>query len=190
MAQLDAVERLIGQLGAARFEPLRLNCRAKTLRAMGSPGRGAAAAAALGRGQPRRPRSLSAARRRLGALALTTDDPDERRRAVDEGERLLARGLGRPQPLQVLSRHDRRRPARGGIGTRPSGWPRRWTASPLPSRCLGRISMSPADGRSPPGVAGERRSDTLRSSLRALRTRPRGAGLLLALPSIERRFRA
>ena len=34
MAHLGEVERLVAQLGAARFEPLRLNCLAKTLRAM------------------------------------------------------------------------------------------------------------------------------------------------------------
>ncbi|MEZ5903573.1 MAG: adenylate/guanylate cyclase domain-containing protein [Geminicoccaceae bacterium] len=91
MAHLHEVERLIGLLGAARFEPLRLNCLAKTLRAMGR------AAEAL----PLLRRSVEASRATsltftgpssLGALALTTDDPDERHRAIAEGESLLQAG--------------------------------------------------------------------------------------------------
>ncbi len=86
--QLDAVARLIEQLGAARFEPLHLNCRAKTLRVMG---RRAEALTMLRRSvQASRATSLAfSGPSALGALALTTDDPYERREAVDEGERLL-----------------------------------------------------------------------------------------------------
>ena len=52
MAHLGEVERLVAQLGAAQFEPLRLNCLAKTLRAMDRRAEGTASAATLGRGEP------------------------------------------------------------------------------------------------------------------------------------------
>ena len=66
MAQLDAVERLIGQLGAARFEPLAPQLPRQDPACHGTPGRGAAAAAPLGRGQPR---DLARLQRSVGTWA-------------------------------------------------------------------------------------------------------------------------
>ena len=91
LAHLDEAQRLIAQLGAARFEPLRLNCLAKTLRAMGR--RDEALPLLRQSVEASRETSLTfSGPSALGALALTTDDPDERRRAIEEGEGLLRAG--------------------------------------------------------------------------------------------------
>ena len=91
LAHLDEASGSIAQLGAARFEPLRLNCLAKTLRAMGR--RDEALPLLRHSVEASRETSLTfSGPSALGALALTTDDPDERRRAIEEGEGLLRAG--------------------------------------------------------------------------------------------------
>ena len=150
----------------------------------GSTCRGAAAAAAVGRGQPRDLARRSAARPRSGALALTTDDPDERRTRDRGGRGAAARRVGGAQPFPLLPRHDRRRPARRGLGRGRASGRRRWPRSQPPSRCPGPTSTPRAAARWPPGVAASATNPNGLSCDR-LAEQARAAGLLLALPAIE-----
>ena len=181
MAHLDAVERLIAQLGAARFEPLRLNCLAKTLRAMG---RRAEALPLLRRSvEASRATSLAfTGPSALGALALTTDDPGERHAAIAEGEGLLRAG-------SVAHNHFRfyRDTIDAALGAADWVEAERLAAAlaaftqaePLPW-----TSFYAARGRALARWGHGERSDAARSQLASLADEAAAAGLLLAVPQI------
>ena len=183
MVQLEAVERLIAQLGAARFEPLRLNCLAKTLRAMD---RWAEALPLLRRSvEASRATSLAfSGPSALGALALTTDDPEERRAAIAEGESLLQAG-------SVAHNHFRFYRDTIDAALRAEDWDeaRRLaealTAFTVPEP-LPWTSFYAGRGQALARWGEGERSDALRSQLASLADAAATAGLLLAVPAIER----
>jgi class 3 adenylate cyclase/tetratricopeptide (TPR) repeat protein len=89
--ELECVEELVKRLGMRRFDALRLNCLAKVLRAEGR----------RREALPLVERSVAIGRETglsfsgpssLGALALTTEDPEVREQALIEGEALLQAG--------------------------------------------------------------------------------------------------
>ncbi len=173
----------MGQLGAARFEPLRLNCLAKILRAMG---RRAEALPLLRRSvEASRATSLAfSGPSALGALALTTDDPEERREAVEEGESLLRAG-------SVAHNHFRFYRDTIDAALRAEDWDEAErlaealtafaAAEPLPW-----TSFYAARGRALAAWGRGERGRDGRSSLDRLAAEARAAGLLLALPALER----
>lgn len=182
MAHLREVEQLIGRIGAARFEPLRLNCLAKTLRAMGR------VAEAL----PLLRRSVEASRATsltftgpssLGALALTTDDPVERRRAIAEGESLLQAG-------SVAHNHFRFYRDTIDATLKAGQWDEAErlsdaltafaAAEPLPW-----TMFHAARGRALAAFGRGERNAGLRATLNDLTETGRTAGLLLAVPALE-----
>ncbi len=182
MAHLREVERLIGLLGAARFEPLRLNCLAKTLRAMDRH------AEAL----PLLRRSVEASRETsltftgpssLGALALTTDDPDERQSAIAEGESLLQAG-------SVAHNHFRFYRDTIDATLRAGDWAKALrladalaafaAAEPLPW-----TTFHAARGRALAAFGRGERKAALRATLGDLARTGQAAGLLLATPALE-----
>jgi class 3 adenylate cyclase/tetratricopeptide (TPR) repeat protein len=183
MAQLGAVERLIAQLGAARFEPLRLNCLAKTLRAMD---RWAEALPLLRRSvEASRATSLAfSGPSALGALALTTDGADERRSAIAEGESLLRAG-------SVAHNHFRFYRDTIEAALRATDWDEAERlaealaafAAPEP---LPWTSFYAARGHALARWGRGKRSGVLRSHLTGLAGEAGTAGLLLAVPAIER----
>ena len=181
-ARLDDVERLIRQLGALQFEPLRLNCLAKTLRA---DGRNAEAVVLLQRSvQVSRETALSfSGPSALGALALTTDDAATRREAIEEGESLLRAG-------SVAHNHFRFYRDTIDATLRAGDWADAErlaaaleafaAAEPLPwtDFYIARGRALAAWGR------GERTSATI-AELGRLAVEARSAGLVLALPALE-----
>ena len=179
MAHLGEVERLVAQLGAARFEPLRLNCLAKTLRAMD---RRAEALPLLRRSvEASRETSLAfSGPSALGALALTTDDPEERRRAIAEGEGLLRAG-------SVAHNHFRFYRDTIDAALRAEDWVEALrladalaafaAAEPLPW-----TTFYVERGRA---LAAWGRGEEARAELDRLAGQASAAGLLLALPALE-----
>jgi class 3 adenylate cyclase/tetratricopeptide (TPR) repeat protein len=182
MMHLGEVERLIGQLGAARFEPLRLNCLAKTLRAMGR----------RGEALPLLRRSVEASRQTslafsgpsaLGALALTTDDPNERQGAIEEGESLLRVG-------SLAHNHFRFYRDTIDASLRAEEWGEAVrlvealaafaAAEPLPW-----TDFYVARGRALAAWGRGERGAQARAELGQLAEQARAAGLLLALPEME-----
>ena len=152
MAHLEEVERLVAGLGAARFEPLRLNCLAKTLRAMG---RRAEALPLLRRSvEASRETSLTfSGPSALGALALTTDDPASAARRSGRARASCAPARWRTTIFAFTATRSMR-PCGPGTGARRSVSPRRWPGSRPPSRCHGPTSMRREAERWPPGVVG------------------------------------
>ncbi|MFO1047531.1 MAG: adenylate/guanylate cyclase domain-containing protein [Geminicoccaceae bacterium] len=187
MEHLAAVEQLIAQIGAARFEPLRLNCLAKTLRARN---RWAEAVPLLRRSvEASRATSLAfSGPSALGALALTTDDAEERRGAVAEGERLLVAG-------SLAHNHFRFYRDTIDAALRVAEWDEADRladalaafAAPEP---LPWTSFYAARGRALARWGRGDRSPALRSHLAGLAGEGAGMGLLLAVASIERALTA
>ncbi len=87
----ERAETLVRQLGAWRFEPTIMTCRA---RAMIRQGRGAEAVSILRKALEMSDKTGSGynSARVAGAIALATSDPDERRSALQTGERYLSQG--------------------------------------------------------------------------------------------------
>ena len=182
LAHLDEAQRLIAQLGAARFEPLRLNCLAKTLRAMGR--RDEALPLLRQSVEASRETSLTfSGPSALGALALTTDDPDERRRAIEEGEGLLRAG-------SLAHNHFRFYRDTIDAALRAEEWSEAErlaealatfaAAEPLPW-----TDFHAARGRALAAWGRGERDEPKRAELRRLAEQAQSAGLLLALPAIE-----
>ncbi len=181
-AQIGEVEALAGRLGARRFEPLYLNCHAKVLRA---EGRSAEALKLL-------ERSLAISRETalgfsgpsvLGALALTTDDPQVRREALAEGESLLRDG-------SVAHNHFRFYRDAIDASLRVGEWSE---AERLASALEDFTRPEPlpwtdfyiARGRALAAWGRGQMDDTTKSMLIHLMDEARHAGLRLALPALE-----
>ena len=181
-AQISEVEGLVEHLGAKRFAPLYLNCHAKVLRA---EGRRAEALKLL-------ERSLAISRETalgfsgpsvLGALALTTDDPQVRHEALAEGESLLRAG-------SVAHNHFRFYRDAIDATLRVSAWSE---AERLASALEDFTRPEPlpwtdfyiARGRALAAWGRGQRDDTKRGRLIQLSDDARRAGLHLALPALE-----
>jgi tetratricopeptide (TPR) repeat protein len=181
--ELERVEVLVERLGARRFEVLRLNCLAKVWRA---EGRRREALALVERSvELARETGLSfAGPSGLGALALTTDDVDVRRKALIEGEALLRAGC-------VAHNHFRfcRDAIDATLGVGDWHGAEHFAAvladftRPEP---LGWTEFYIARGRALAAYGRGRRDHPIMAEIQRLAEDARRVGLRLALPALER----